>query len=146
MGRTRKSILPALIATALASTVAYAQDQESEEPKFLAPGLYTTTDEGKTFLIQEGETLEMGPGEAGYAGKDVRVAQGGSTVLALAADGNISEGDWLVSDADGKVTTAGAASQGTAQYFVGYALRDSAAEDQLIPVVVWPVRVDNPAP
>ncbi|MFH1070492.1 MAG: capsid cement protein, partial [Candidatus Glassbacteria bacterium] len=47
--------------------------------------------------------------ETGYAGRDVRVAQGGSTVLALAADGNISEGDWLASDADGKVTTAGAA-------------------------------------
>ena len=83
--------------------------------------------------------------ETGYAGKDVRVAQGGSTVLALAADGNISEGDWLTSDASGKVTTAAAASQGTAQHFVGYALRDSAAADQLIPVVVWPVRVDNPA-
>jgi len=84
--------------------------------------------------------------ETGYAGKDVRVAQGGSTVLALASDGNISEGDWLVSDADGKVDTAAAASQGTAQYFVGYALKDSSAEDQLIPVVVWPMRVDNPAP
>lgn len=84
--------------------------------------------------------------ETGYAGKDVRVAQGGSTVLALASDGNISEGDWLASDANGKLTTAGAASQGTVQYFVGYALRDSAAADQLIPVVVWPVRVDNPTP
>lgn len=83
--------------------------------------------------------------ETGYAGKDVRVAQGGSTVLALAADGNITEGDWLTSDASGKVTTAAAASQGTAQHFIGYALRDSAAEDQLIPVVVWPARVDNPA-
>ena len=44
------------------------------------------------------------------------------------------------------VDTAAAASQGTAQYFVGYALKDSSAEDQLIPVVVWPMRVDNPAP
>ena len=83
--------------------------------------------------------------ELGYAGKDVMVAQGGSTVLALAADGSISEGDWLVSDADGKVATAGAASQDTVQYFVGYALKASNAEDQLIPVVVWPVRVDNPS-
>ena len=83
--------------------------------------------------------------EPGVAEKDVRVAQGGSTVLALAADGSISEGDWLVSDADGKVTTASAGAQGTAQHFVGYALRASAAEDQLIPVVVWPARVDNPA-
>ncbi|MBW7996008.1 MAG: hypothetical protein FVQ81_05425 [Candidatus Glassbacteria bacterium] len=84
--------------------------------------------------------------EPGTAGKDVRVAQGGSTVLALAADGSVSEGDWLVSDATGKVTTAGAGAQGTAQYFVGYALRASAAADQLIPVAVWPARVDNPAP
>ncbi|HUU29369.1 MAG TPA: capsid cement protein [archaeon] len=84
--------------------------------------------------------------EIGYSGKDVRIAQGGSTVLALAADNSISEGDWLLSDADGKVTTAAAASQGTVQYFVGYALKASSAEDQLIPVVVWPVRVDNPSP
>jgi hypothetical protein len=83
--------------------------------------------------------------EPGTAGRDVRVAQGGSTVLALAADGNISEGDWLVSDTDGKVTTAGAGAQGTVQYFVGYALRASSTEDQSIPVVVWPVRADNPA-
>jgi uncharacterized protein DUF2190 len=83
--------------------------------------------------------------EPGTADKDVRVAQGGSTALVLAANASISEGDWLVSDADGKVTTAAAAAQGTAQNFVGYALRASSAEDQLIPVVVWPVRVDNPA-
>lgn len=83
--------------------------------------------------------------EVGYANKDALVATGGSVVLALAADASISEGDWLVSDADGKVTTAAAASQETAQYLVGYSLKDSAAEDQLIPVVVWPSRVDNPA-
>jgi hypothetical protein len=70
VGQIRKSLLPALIATALAATVAYAQNQDPGEQKFLAPGLYTTTDEGKTFLIQEGETIEMGPGEAGYAGED----------------------------------------------------------------------------
>jgi len=83
--------------------------------------------------------------ETGYAGKDVRVAQSGSTVLALAADANISEGDWLVSDAQGRVTTAASAAQGTVQYFTGYALHGSSAADQLIPVVVCPVRVDNPA-
>jgi Uncharacterized conserved protein (DUF2190) len=84
--------------------------------------------------------------EVGYAGRDVLVAGGGSIVLALAADGDITEGDWLISDADGKVDTAAAASQGTAQHFVGYALKGSNAEDQLIPVVVWPMRVDNPSP
>jgi hypothetical protein len=84
--------------------------------------------------------------EIGYVGKDVLVATVGSTVLALAADADISEGDWLVSDADGKVDTAGAGAQGTRQNFVGYALKDSDAEDQLIPMVVCPSRVDNPAP
>jgi len=84
--------------------------------------------------------------EIGCAGRDVQVAQGGSTVLALAADGTITEGDWLLSDSQGRVAKAAPASQGTAQHFVGYALKASAAADQLIPVVVWPVRADNPAP
>ena len=66
----RKSILSALIASALASAAVYAQDEDSGETKFAEPGLYTTTDEGHTFLIQDGEVLEMGPGEAGFAGKD----------------------------------------------------------------------------
>ncbi|MCE5272038.1 DUF2190 family protein [bacterium] len=83
--------------------------------------------------------------ETGFAGREARVAQGGSTVLAVAAGSGIAEGDWLLSDSQGRVTTAAAASQGTAQHFVGYALRASSAADQLIPVVVWPVRVDNPA-
>jgi len=83
--------------------------------------------------------------ETGFAGREARVAQGGSTVLALAASSGIAEGDWLLSDSEGRVTTAAQASQGTVQHFVGYALRASSAADQLIPVVVWPVRVDNPA-
>ena len=70
MSLLRKSILLALIASALASATVYAQNQDSGETKFAEPGLYTTTDEGHTFLIQEGEVLEMGPGEAGFAGKD----------------------------------------------------------------------------
>lgn len=65
-----KKTLTALIVLALASAVAYAQDEDSGETKYLEPGLYTTTDEGHTFLIQDDEVLEMGPGEAGYAGKD----------------------------------------------------------------------------
>jgi len=70
VGQLRKSILPALIVSALASAAAFAQDEDSGEIKFAEPGLYTTTDEGHTFLIQDGEVLEMGPGEAGFAGKD----------------------------------------------------------------------------
>jgi len=65
-----KKTLPALIALALTSAAAYAQDEDSGETKFVEPGLYTTTDEGHTFLIQDGEILEMGPGESGFAGKD----------------------------------------------------------------------------
>jgi len=66
----RKSILPLLISSALASMASYGQDEASEEKKFVEPGLYTSTDEGHTFLIQDDEILEMGPGEAGFAGKD----------------------------------------------------------------------------
>ena len=65
-----KAVLPALIATALASTAlatnAFAQ-AECEELEGAPPGLYTTTDEGKTFLIKDGDIVEMGPGEAGFA-------------------------------------------------------------------------------
>jgi len=84
--------------------------------------------------------------EAGYVRKEARVALGGSTALAVAGNDNIAEGDWLVSDDSGRVICAPAASQGTVCYFVGYALRGGAYEGQLIPVVVWPVRVDNPSP
>ena len=66
----RKSILPALIASTLASAAAFAQDEDSGETTFVEPGLYTTTDEGHTFLIKDGEILEMGPGESGFAGEE----------------------------------------------------------------------------
>ncbi len=83
--------------------------------------------------------------EAGAPGQELRVAQGGSTVLAQAADGAVAEGDWLVSDNQGRVITAGAAAIGVRQNLVGYALKASGAVGQLIPVVVWPARVDHPA-
>jgi len=66
----RKSILPLLISTALASMAAYGQDENSGTGDKSNLTLYTTTDEGHTFLIQEDEMLEMGPGEAGVATKD----------------------------------------------------------------------------
>jgi hypothetical protein len=48
---------------------ALAQDECVEiEPG--TPGLYTTTDEGRTFLVQDEETLEMGPGQAGFADEE----------------------------------------------------------------------------
>jgi hypothetical protein len=63
-----KAILPALIATALAGT-ALAQE-DCIEIEGAPPGLYATTDEGRTFLIKDGEVVEMGPGEAGFADED----------------------------------------------------------------------------
>jgi len=49
---------------------AYAEDEDSGKQKFAEPGLYTTTDEGHTYLIQDGKVLEMAPGESGFAGED----------------------------------------------------------------------------
>jgi hypothetical protein len=65
-----KSLLLILIASALASMAAHAQDEDSDEPQSMEPGLYATADEGHIFLIQDGEVLEMAPGESGFAGKD----------------------------------------------------------------------------
>lgn len=60
-----KAILPALITSALA-TNAWAQE-DCVEIEGTPPGLYATTEEGRTFLIKDGETVELGPGEAGFA-------------------------------------------------------------------------------
>lgn len=65
MSQLRK-ILPVLIASALCSGTALAQNT-CEELEGAPPGLYATTDEGRTFLIKDGETVELGPGEAGFA-------------------------------------------------------------------------------
>ena len=65
MSQFRK-ILPVLISAALATGSAMAQD-ECEELEGAPPGLYATTDEGRTFLIQDGEVVELGPGDAGFA-------------------------------------------------------------------------------
>jgi len=67
-----KAVLPALIAQSLlalaVSGSAWAQEREDcEELEGTPPGLYTTTDEGKTFLIKDGKIVEMSAGEAGYA-------------------------------------------------------------------------------
>ena len=63
-----KLLLPAMVATAL-SGAALAQDRECIELEGAPPGLYTTTDEGRVFVVKDGEILELGPGEAGYAGE-----------------------------------------------------------------------------
>jgi hypothetical protein len=64
----KKAVLPALIASSLMvmANSAWAQD-DCTELKGTPPGLYTTTEEGSTFLIQGDDIVEMGPGEAGFA-------------------------------------------------------------------------------
>ena len=60
-----KAILPALIASALSGN-AWSQD-DCVEIEGTPPGLYATTDEGRTYLVKDGKTIELGPGQAGFA-------------------------------------------------------------------------------
>jgi len=60
-----KAILPALIATALSGN-AWPQE-DCVEIEGTPPGLYATTDEGRTYLVKDGKTIELGPGQAGFA-------------------------------------------------------------------------------
>ena len=51
--------------------MAFAQNNEDcIELEGTPAGLYTTTDEGQTFLVRDDQIIEMGPGEAGFADKD----------------------------------------------------------------------------
>ena len=61
-----RALLPALIASALAATSVQAQEN-CEELEGTPPGLYATTDEGRTFLIQGDKMVELAPGEAAFA-------------------------------------------------------------------------------
>jgi len=66
----RRAILPALIAQSLLvwGANAWAQEREDcEELEGTPPGLYTTTDEGRTFLLKDNKIVEMKAGEAGFA-------------------------------------------------------------------------------
>ena len=60
-----KAILPALIASALSGNV-WAQ-ADCEELKGTPPGMYTTTDEGRIYMIQDDDVVELSAGEAGFA-------------------------------------------------------------------------------
>lgn len=65
-----RALLPTLIASALASTSVQAQDPASDCEDMQGktpPGLYATTDQGRTFLIKGDKTVELAPGEAAYA-------------------------------------------------------------------------------
>jgi hypothetical protein len=67
-----RAVLPALIASALASASLQAQNAagECEEIQGTPPGLYATTDEGRTFLIKGDKVIELAPGEAAYANEN----------------------------------------------------------------------------
>jgi hypothetical protein len=54
-----------MIGCALANQ-AWAQEG-CEEIEGTPPGLYATTDEGRTFLVKDGQVVELGPGESGFA-------------------------------------------------------------------------------
>lgn len=60
-----KAIFPALIASVLSGN-AWAQD-DCVEIEGTPAGLYATTDEGRTYLVKDGKTVELGPGQAGFA-------------------------------------------------------------------------------
>lgn len=63
------AILPAVIALALISGNAFGQDNECIELEGTPPGLYVTTDEGRTFITKDGQTLEVSPGQSAFAGE-----------------------------------------------------------------------------
>lgn len=68
----RRSVLPAMIAFALASAGTSAQtkpgdNRECTDMEGTPPGLYVTTDEGRTFLMKGDEMVELAPGDAAFA-------------------------------------------------------------------------------
>jgi hypothetical protein len=64
-----RALLPAVIAVALMSGNTFAQSGGCEELQGTPPGLYVTTDEGRTFITQEGKVLEVAPGQSAFAGE-----------------------------------------------------------------------------
>jgi hypothetical protein len=59
-------LLPLLISAALHPAITLAQEN-CEDLQGTPPGLYTTTDEGRTFIIKDEKVVELGVGETGYA-------------------------------------------------------------------------------
>ena len=62
-----KALLPALIASALAGNAWAQSNADCEELEGTPPGMYTTTDEGKTYISKDGKTVELAAGESGFA-------------------------------------------------------------------------------
>ena len=60
----------ALAASASLGTSAWAQETGCEEIQGTPPGLYVTTDEGHTFLVQGDKLVELAPGQSGFASED----------------------------------------------------------------------------
>jgi len=90
--------------------------------------IVTTADENYI-----GVTLEDIEADA----SEVKLAGVGDIVLMRAHDNAITEGEWVVPAADGRVDGAAAFTGGT-QYLVGRALMASSAQDGLIPVLYTP--------
>ena len=62
-----KALLPALIASALSGNAWAQSNADCVELEGTPPGMYTTTDEGKTYISKDGETVELAAGESGFA-------------------------------------------------------------------------------
>ncbi len=66
-----RNALPLLISLALTTTCLHAQsDDDCKELEGTPPGLYATTDEGRTFLIKDDKVIELAPGDAAYANEN----------------------------------------------------------------------------
>jgi hypothetical protein len=66
--RLARSLLPAAIAASLCGP-ALAQD-DCAELEGVPPGLYTSTDEGRTYVNKDGDVLELAAGESGFADEE----------------------------------------------------------------------------
>jgi len=71
-----RALLPSLIASALWATGVNAQNNDADASKGCVdikgtpPGLYVTTDEGRTYLMKGDKMVEMAPGQAAFADKN----------------------------------------------------------------------------
>jgi hypothetical protein len=63
----RLAILPAVIASALTGNVWAQERDECIELEGAPPGMYVTTEQGETYMQQDGEEVTLGPGDAGFA-------------------------------------------------------------------------------
>jgi hypothetical protein len=66
----RLAILPALIASALTGNVWAQERDDCVELEGSPPGMYVTTEQGETYMQQDGKEVTLGPGEAGFANED----------------------------------------------------------------------------